>query len=167
MKYSKPTNTGAWADKASLVNGTKAVIVSETKPTVSRFKDKEGNPQMQDVAKVQFEGLPEALNVGLSSATLGGLIDAFGDDSANWQGHPLTVETEKVRVAGKAGISLYLIPEGFKKIDDENGFAVIVKDPNGPLGGQSATPKATTPGTLTQPGIEYPEANETNIPKTF
>lgn len=160
MKYSNPVNTGAWVDKASLVNGTKAKIVSETKPSLSNFKDKEGNPQMQDVAKVQFEGIQEAMNVGLSKATIGGLIAAFGDDSVNWQGHELTVETEKVRVGGKAGISLYLIPEGFKKVDDENGFATIVPDPN-------YKPVLRTPGTLNSPGVEYPEANETNIPKTF
>ena len=45
-----------------------------------------------------------------------------------WQGHSLTVETEKMRVAGKAVIALYLIPEGYKRIDDDNGYAIIVPE---------------------------------------
>jgi hypothetical protein len=43
----------------------------------------------------------------------------------------LSVETEKVRVAGKSVTALYLIPEGHEKIDDENGYAVIVKQGTG------------------------------------
>lgn len=129
MKYTqKQFTTGAWVDKSKLVTGMRAKIVSETKPTESNFKDKEGNIQTQDVAKVHFEGQPEAVNVGLNRATIAGLIDAFGDDSVNWQGHVLTVEVEKMRIGGVARIGLYLIPEGYKKTDDENGFAVIVKD---------------------------------------
>lgn len=131
MKYQAQVNTGVWVDKAALINGTSAKIVSETRPYPSNFKDKEGNPQTQDVAKVQFEGMPEAVpeavNVGLNKPTINGLISAFGDDSVNWQGMPLTVEVEKMRIAGKAVIALYLIPEGYKKIDDEGGYAVIVR----------------------------------------
>jgi hypothetical protein len=58
-------------------------------------------------------------------------VDAFGEDSAGWQGHALSVETEKMRVAGKAVVALYLIPEGYERIDDENGYAMIVKEGTG------------------------------------
>lgn len=129
MKYTqKQFTSGSWVDKTQLVSGMKAKIVSETKPSESNFKDKEGNIQMQDVAKVHFQGQPEAVNVSLNRATIAGLISAFGDDSANWQGHVLTTEVEKMRIGGKAVIGLYLIPEGYKKTDDENGFAVIAKE---------------------------------------
>jgi hypothetical protein len=32
-----------------------------------------------------------------------------------------------MRVAGKAVVALYLIPENYERVDDENGYAVIVK----------------------------------------
>lgn len=128
IKYQKQsTTTGAWVKAGELKNGTRAKIVSETKPSPSSFLDKNGNPKTQDVAKVRFEGQPDALNVSLNRATIGGLIDAFGDDSVNWQNKVLTVETEKVRVGGKTNIALYLIPDGYQKIDDSNGYAMIVR----------------------------------------
>jgi hypothetical protein len=64
----------------------------------------------------------------LNRATINGLVDAFGEDSKLWQKQTLKVETEKMRVAGKAVVALYLIPKGYKKIDDTNGYAMIVKE---------------------------------------
>ena len=128
MKYTKSSQvSGAWAKAAELKPGIKAKIVSETLPQPSQFLDAKGNPKTQDVAKVRFEGLPEPLNVSLNRATINALVDAFGEDSVNWQGNVLRVETEKVRVAGKAVTALYLIPVGYIKTDDENGYAQIVK----------------------------------------
>lgn len=118
---------GKWA-KASEIKATKAKIVSETTPQSSTFLNKDGSAKTQDVAKVQFQGDPEPLNVSLNRATINGLVDAFGEDSAGWQGHVLTVETEKMRVAGKAVVALYLIPKGYERVDDENGYAAIVKE---------------------------------------
>ena len=77
--------------------------------------------------KVRFEGLDDVLNVSLTRATINGLVDSFGEDSKDWQNNYLTAETEKVRVAGVARVALYLVPEGYEKQDDENGYAVIVK----------------------------------------
>lgn len=129
MKYQSQTSmTGAWVDKSSLTNGTRAKIVSETKPIPSSFQDEKGNIKNQDVAKVQFEGQKEAVNVALNRSTIDGLISAFGDDSLNWMGKYLTVEVEKMRVAGKAVTALYLIPQGYRKVDDAEGYAKIVKD---------------------------------------
>lgn len=129
MKYQKSsTVTGAWAKGADLKSGITAKIVSEASPQPSQFLDAKGNPKTQDVAKVRFEGVADPLNVSLNRATINGLVDAFGDDSKNWQGHPLRVETEKVRQAGRSGYSIYLIPAGYIKIDDQNGYAMIVKD---------------------------------------
>jgi hypothetical protein len=128
MKYQQQQKqTGAWVDKKSLQSGTACKIVSETQSQPSSFKDKNGNTQNQDVCKVRFNGQQEAVNVNLNGATIGAMIDAFGDESINWQNKPLTVETEKMRVGGKAVVALYLIPEGYERVDDENGYAVIVK----------------------------------------
>jgi len=128
-KYQETTVTvGAWAKASDIKSGTKAKLISEVKPQPSSFQDKNGNAKTQDVAKVKFEGMPEAVNVSLNKATINGLVRAFGDDSVNWMNKILTAETEKMRVSGKAVVALYLIPEGFDRIDDENGYAVIVKD---------------------------------------
>jgi len=129
MKYQKQISVnGNWAKGAELVNGNSAKIVSETTPTPSQFKNKDGSPKVQDVCKIQFDGLPEPLNVSLNKATINGLVDAFGEDSVAWQNQPLIVETEKMRVAGKAVVAVYFIPEGSKRIDDQNGYALIVKE---------------------------------------
>jgi len=74
-----------------------------------------------------FSGDTEEKNFGLNRATINGLIVAFGDDSALWTGQVLTAEMEKVRVAGKAVTAVYLAPEGYERMDDENGYTVIVK----------------------------------------
>jgi hypothetical protein len=126
MIYQKITSQGKWAKASELVSGSGAKILSETISQPSSFLNKDGSPKVQDVCKVQFQGLPEPLNVSLNRATINGLVDAFGEDSKKWVGHPLIVETEKMRVAGKAVVAMYLIPEGFKRIDDENGYALIV-----------------------------------------
>lgn len=131
MKYQKQVSvTGSWA-KASELTAKKAKIVSETNPMPSSFLNKDGSPKTQDVCKVKFEGVEEPMNVSLNRATINGLVDAFGEDSADWQNHVLTVATEKVRVAGKAVTALYLVPEGYIKTDDANGYAVIVKKSEG------------------------------------
>ena len=127
-KYQKTSQIqGSWAKASEIENGTVAKIVSETRPQPSQFLNKDGSNKNQDVAKVIFVGSPDAVNVSLNRTTINGLIDAFGEDSANWQNKPLSVETEKVRVGGKAVVALYLIPEGYEKIDDENGYAIIVR----------------------------------------
>ena len=126
--YSKQTAiSGKWAKASELGNIKRAKIVSETTPQKSQFLDKDNVPKTQDVCSVRFEGLDDSLNVSLNRATINGLVDAFGEDSKSWQGHYLSVETEKIRIAGKSVTALYLIPEGFERIDDANGYAVIQK----------------------------------------
>lgn len=125
--YEKKSGIGGkWANKAELkekgVSGAK--IVSETNPYPSTFKDQKGNPQTQDVCKIQFDGEPEAVNASLNGATIDALVDAFGKDSKDWQGHELAVEIDKL--PGKK-FPLYLIPEGYERIEDDNGYSVIVK----------------------------------------
>ena len=127
-KYTKSSMVGGKWAKAAEITAKRAKIVSETTPQSSSFQNKDGSPKTQDVCKVQFEGQPESLNVSLNRATINGLVEAFGEDSKGWQGHYLSVETEKMRVAGKAVTALYLIPEGFSRIDDANGYAVITKE---------------------------------------
>lgn len=118
---------GKWA-KASELSGVKrAKITNEVKPTPGKFLNEDGTPKLQDVAKVRFEGSQEPLNVNLNKATISGLVKAFGKDSKQWIDKVLSVETEKMRVAGKTVTALYLIPEGFERVDDSEGYAKIQK----------------------------------------
>lgn len=136
-KYQKQTMVGGKWAKASELSGIKgAVIVSPTEPTTSgTFKNKDGSPKVQNVCKVRFDGQADPLNVSLNRATINALVDAFGEESADWMNKPLSVETEKTRVAGKSVTALYLIPEGYEKLDDEDGYAIIVKEGTDPSGG--------------------------------
>jgi len=128
MKYTKSQAiAGAWVKGSEVVSGTHCKLMSETNPMPSQFLNKDGSVKMQDVAKIQISGDAEQKNISLNRATINGLVDAFGEDSAGWQGHVLTIETEKVRVAGKAVTAVYLVPEGYERVDDENGYTVILK----------------------------------------
>ena len=118
---------GTWLKASELKNGTKAKIVSETQAQPSTFLDEQGQPKTKDVAKIRIQGHDEPYNVAINRASINALVDAFGEDSKNWMNKVLTIETEKVRVAGKSVTALYLLPEGYAKFDDENGYAVIAK----------------------------------------
>ncbi len=127
-KYQKQVSLGGtWLKAADIKNGTKAKLVSETTSQPSTFLDKQGLPKTQDVAKIRVQGIQEAYNISINRATINALVDAFGEDSKGWMNKVLTIETEKVRVAGKSVTALYLLPDGYVKTDDDNGYAVITK----------------------------------------
>lgn len=130
MKYQLTSQvSGGWVNKNELKSGQKATIKTEAKRIPSQFKNPDTGEQiMQDTCKVHFDGQKEPVNCNLNKPTVNALIKAFGDESADWIEKPLTVEVEKVRVGGKASLALYLVPKGYKKVDDENGYAVIVKE---------------------------------------
>jgi hypothetical protein len=128
MKYQITKQMSGQFIKGSDLAGIKeAKIVSETTPQPSQFTNKDGSPKNQDVCKIRFKGKEEVFNISLNKATINGLVDAFGDDSVNWQNQVLGVETEKVRVAGVARVATYLIPKGYEKVDNSEGFAEIRK----------------------------------------
>ena len=140
MKIQKTSSVkGAWVDKSQLKNGQRAKIVGEPSYEPSNFKNADGSNQKdQLIAKVHFEGQKEAVNFPLNQTTINGLVDAFGDDTNGWQGQYLTVDVETGRTAGKASYTCYLIPKGFEKTNDENGYAVIQKVGSGT---QTSAPK--------------------------
>lgn len=128
MLYKKSSSVkGNWIKKEELINGSKAVLVSEAMPSESNFFNKDGSSQMQDVAKIKIEGQAEISNVKINKPTLNALIEAFGEESENWVDKILTVHTEKMIVAGKRVTALYLIPEGMELGEDEGGYLVITK----------------------------------------
>lgn len=120
-------SSGAWAVKSDLFDKRvkKAKIVSETNPEPTSFKNEKGELQTQDVCKVLFQGEKEPLKLALNRATINALVEAFGEDSKSWMAHMLSVEIEKL--PGKK-FPIFLIPEGFIRTEDVNGYSVVIKD---------------------------------------
>ena len=148
MEYQKQGRVrGPWLKKTIELNGKKAKLVEEVKQEASNFKDDKGNVKMQDRGKIQIEGESEVFNFSVNKPTINALIDAFGKDSKDWCNQPLTIAAEKVIVSGKRGVSVYLIPEGFKLGEDDGGYIVITKK-----NGESKEEE-----------IEYPESDETGF----
>src|SRR3990167_7040699 len=102
---------GSWVKGSQIQSGVRCRLTAETKPRESQWQNKDGSTKMQDVSRVKFEGIDEEFNISLNRATINGLVDAFGEDSAKWQNKVLTAVTEKARIAGKNVVTVYLIPE--------------------------------------------------------
>lgn len=117
---------GKWVKATDIAPGTKAKLVSETVNQPSSFTKPDGTIRTQDVAKISIQGNPEPMNISINRASINALVEAFGEDSKSWIGKVLTLDTEKQKVAGKTVLSLYLVPEGYEKTDDENGYTVVV-----------------------------------------
>lgn len=111
---------GAFFKNSEIISGSKCKIVSEATKIEGQFG-------MQLVARLRFQGGDEAKNVNVNSASMNGLIDAFGADTADWQGNILTAITEKMVVSGKRVTALYLVPEGFELGEDAGGYVQIKK----------------------------------------
>ena len=156
MLYTKQTGTGGpWLDKSTVYNGQKFAILTEAKPVEEVYK---GETNIRNTVKVKVEGGTEPVNYDLNKPTIAGLIDAFGEDSRAWIGKVLKAHTEKVRVAGRAGIMVILYPEGFKVQDDEGGYAVVVPEGTPPVKTAAEAREAyaaTTPPAA--PKVDYPE----------
>lgn len=118
MEYAKSTG-GAWIDADAVQDGSKVKIVNECVKQESAFKDKDGNTKTENIAKVRFQGGEEPLNMRLNWTTIYGLIDAFGKDSKGWIGHILTAHTREAMVGDKVRTIIYLVPDGFALVKNE------------------------------------------------
>lgn len=118
MEYSKNT-TGAWFKADEVKSGTKAKIITECVKQESQFKDADGTPKTENIAKVRFQGAEEAVNMRLNWTTIYGLIDAYGKDSKDWIGKVLTLQTREMVVGDTVRDVAYLIPEGFELVKNE------------------------------------------------
>jgi len=124
MEFTKNTTQGAWINKKELKTGDLLKLVSEA----AEIPSQQGGTQVVAKAKVKgHEGDPK--NLSINNPSKNALIDAFGKDSKNWMDKLLTVNIEKTVIAGKRGIALYLVPEGFELTEDDSGYLVIV-NPN-------------------------------------
>lgn len=129
MEYTKQIKmAGSWVKGGDIKSGIKAKLLTPAERTESQFKNEDGTPKFQDVAKIKFEDKPtETFNIAINRATINALIDAFGTKSEDWVGKPLTTQVEKMIVAGRNVRAVYLIPEGYELTEDDGGYTVITK----------------------------------------
>lgn len=126
MEYQRNVSmSGSWVKGSDIQSGIKAKLVSETIRTESQFKNEDGTPKMQDVAKIKFENKDELMNIAINRATLNGLVEAHGTESKGWIDKELTTHTEKMVVGGKRVTALYLVPEGYEVGEDDGGYMVV------------------------------------------
>ena len=136
---------GKWLDKKILATGDKLKLTTEADWVPSQ----QGGEQL--VAKCKVQGkTTEDMNVAINAPSKNALVDAFGEDSANWRNQTLTVEVFNTLIAGKKGVALYLIPEGFELKENSEGYMNIVN----------------VSGEIKEDTVEYPEddINPEDIP---
>lgn len=122
MKVNKTSgSSGAWLKKEDIRSGEKLMISSEASLV-------EGQNGAQLVAKVRRKGSNDLFNTAINNTSKNALIDAFGDDTADWNGKVVTAITEKAVIAGKRSLILYLIPEGYELKEGSDGFMTIERE---------------------------------------
>lgn len=109
---------GKWIDKKELKNGDLIKIKSEAVWV-------EGQNGKQLIAKVRVKGQSEDANLAINTPSRNALVSAFGDDSVGWVDKVLTVAVESGIFAGKRGVMLNLIPDGYVVTEDAGGYIVI------------------------------------------
>lgn len=119
MKIEKSSGVGGtWLPKKDLENGQALKLTTEAQYV-------EGQNGKQLVAKCKVKGMDGEFNLAINTPTKNALIEAFGDDSVNWVGKLLTVAVESGIFAGKRGIMLNLVPEGYVLAEDAAGYITI------------------------------------------
>src|ERR1035437_5227762 len=111
---------GAWVKKADLKNGDIVKLTSEALWI-------EGTNGKQLVAKMRVKGQVEDKNLAINTPSRNALCSAFGKASATWVDKHLKVAVESGIFAGKRGIMLNLIPEGYELTTDAGGYITIEK----------------------------------------
>lgn len=109
---------GNWLTKVvpdlDTLEGKRVKLMNECVKVESRFKDDEGNAQVENQVKARFEHMKEIVNMRLNWTTVYALVEAFGKDSKDWMGKVLIARVKDATT----GQSVYLIPEGFELIRD-------------------------------------------------
>lgn len=125
MRYN--TTQGAWVKGEELKTGDRIELVGECTLQEGQFKDKEGNPKKQNVAKVRVNSENETKNININWTSINGLIAAYGNESKDWIGKPITADVREQMVGDKLLDVIYLIPEGFEMRKNADKKLEIVK----------------------------------------
>ena len=142
MKYDVSLG-GAWLDADKLKDGMKVKIVSECEKRQSRFTNKDGSAKTENVVKVRLQGDDNVYNARLNWTTIYGLIAAFGDESKEWIGKTLSIETLESLVGDTVRTILYFVPEGFELRKNSEKKMEIAKI--GKIGDEQPIPQEDVP----------------------
>lgn len=112
---------GSWIDKKALKSGDLIKLTTEAEWVPSSLNPEE----KQLVAKCKVKGMEGEFNLAINSPSRNALIDAHGKDTKDWIGKLLTAAVETGIFAGKRGVMLNLVPEGYVVAEDAAGFIVI------------------------------------------
>lgn len=112
---------GSWIDKKALKPGDLIKLTTEAEWVPSSLNPEE----KQLVAKCKVKGMEGEFNLAINSPSKNALIDAFGTETKNWVDKLLTAAVESGIFAGKRGVMLNLVPEGYVVAEDAAGFIII------------------------------------------
>ena|SRR3990167_544643 len=122
MKVTKSSGVqGKWLNKKVVKTGDIAKIKTEATEEPSPL----GGTQL--VARLHVKDQAEPANIAINKPSKNALIDAFGDDTANWIDKLLTLHVETAIISGKRGVAMYLVPEGFEVKEDSGGYLVVTR----------------------------------------
>jgi len=112
MKYQKKVSLGAWLKKGEDVkDGDLIKIANEGKKATGEYGE-------QDVFLFKTED--KEGNISINQTSINNWIDAWGDDSINWIGKEVKVQSIKMSVSGKIrSVFFFLHPDSV--LDDETG----------------------------------------------
>lgn len=110
---------GMWLDKKTLATGDKLTLTT----SADWIPSQQGGEQL--VAKCKVQGKADDVNIAINAPTRNGLVDAFGEDTDAWRNHTLTVHKFDTLIAGKKGVAVYLVPEGYELGEDSGGYLSI------------------------------------------
>ena len=135
MRLQKRTQIeGEWLKAKQLSNGMTIRLTDAAFTHPSQYVNDNGSPKMQVVAHCSVfsaEGVEaktkSPLIVRINAPSVEGLIEAFGEETAEWINEPLTVQLEKTTVGGKRSTALYLIPEGFELTEDASDYMHVTR----------------------------------------
>jgi len=123
-KYTKQESTqGLWVDKSKIETGMKATIASEVDKVAGEY---EGKANVRNIGRISIEG-GEEQNVSFNKTSINALVEAFGEESSEWQGEKVTLQIENTVINNQRRKIIYFIPEGFVLMEDASGSLVIQK----------------------------------------
>jgi hypothetical protein len=128
---------GSWIDKKALKSGDLIKLTSEAEWVPSSLNPEE----KQLVAKCKVKGMDGEFNIAINSPSKNALIEAFGSETKNWVEKLLTAAVESGIFAGKRGVMLNLVPEGYVVAEDAAGYIIIrpKQEPPAILAGNTAS----------------------------
>jgi len=103
--------SGNYLKTKDVENGTTITIKNEGEWVESTmYKYEDGNPKVDFVVKVEVNGEEKSMRVNKTNRDI--LIEAYGNDTAEWIGKTAVITKEKIMVAGEKKDTIVLDTQG-------------------------------------------------------